>query len=162
MDDVIQLFVGMRQKIENLFMLFLSHEPSAIRQMVKGKIKPSDVMVIQVPHGEVARYLCAADVGVLLRENTLTNKVASPIKFSEYMCCGLPCIISGNIGDTEEIIGEGNAGIILHSQRDLPSLSELRKLLCVDRERISKSTGGKYSSKVYLTEIQNLYRGLAG
>jgi glycosyltransferase involved in cell wall biosynthesis len=160
--DVIKFFVGMRQRIENLFMLFLSHEPSVIHQMLNGKIEPRDVKVIQVPHGEVAGYLCAADVGVLFREDTLTNNVAAPIKFSEYMCCGLPCIISENIGDTAQVLRSGHAGIVLDSERGLPTLDEFLNLLSLNREEISMVMGQKFSSQIYLSEIFKLYRAFTG
>jgi glycosyltransferase involved in cell wall biosynthesis len=156
--DVIKLFVSMRQMIGNLFMLFLTHTPSIIRQMLKGKIDSQDVQVIEVPHGEVPGYLCAADVGVLLREDTLTNNVAAPIKFSEYMCCGLPCIISKNIGDTAQLLQNGHAGIIIDSKRGLPTQDEFRNLLSLDREEISMVMGQKFSSQIYLSEIFKLYR----
>jgi glycosyltransferase involved in cell wall biosynthesis len=160
--DVIKFFVGMRQRIENLFMLFLSHEPSVIHQMLNGKIEPRDVKVIQVPHGEVAGYLCAADVGVLFREDTLTNNVAAPIKFSEYMCCGLPCIISENIGDTAQVLRSGHAGIVLDSERGSPTLDEFLNLLSLNREEISMVMGQKFSSQIYLSEIFKLYRAFTG
>ena len=161
-DEVIRFFVGMRQRIKNLFMLFLSHEPSIIHQMLKGRIDPGDVHVIQVPHGEVAGYLCAADVGILLRDNTVTNKVASPIKFSEYMCCGLPCIISENIGDTAQVVRGGHAGIVLDSERELPTLDEFGNLLSLNRKEISMVMGQKFSSQIYLSEIFKLYRAFTG
>jgi len=160
--DVIKLFVGMRQMIENLFMLFLTHEPSIIHKMLKSKIEPRDVQVIKVPHGEVPGYLCAADVGVLLREDTLTNNVAAPIKFHEYMCCGLPCIISENIGDTAKLLKNGHAGIIIDSKRGLPTLDEFRNLLSLNREEISMVMGQKFSSQIYLSEIFKLYRAFGG
>lgn len=160
--DVIKLFVSMRQRIENLFMLFLSHEPPIIHQMLKGKMDPRDVQVIQVPHGEVPGYLCAADVGVLLREDTLTNNVAAPIKFSEYMCCGLPCIISENIGDTAQVVRGGHAGIVLDSGRELPTLDEFGNLLSLNRKEISMVMSQKFSSQIYLAEVFKLYRAFTG
>ena len=160
--DVIQLFVSMRQRIKNLFMLFLTHKPSMIHEILKDKIDSQDVQVIQASYSEVPGYLCAADVGVLLREDILTNQVAAPIKFSEYMCCGLPCIISKNIGDTEQVLRSAQAGIIIDSERGLPALDEFRNLLSLNRKQISKVMGQKFSSQIYLSEIFKLYRTFAG
>jgi glycosyltransferase involved in cell wall biosynthesis len=142
-------------------MLFLTPEPARLRKMIGEKVHPNEFNVLQIPHREVPGYLCAGDVGVLLREDILTNHVAAPIKFSEYMCCGLPCIISKNIGDTEQVIREGNAGIVLNSEGKVPTISEFRSLLTLNREEISKWMEEKYSSKVYLPKILRLYRILA-
>ncbi len=142
-------------------MLFLTHEPDLVKRMIKDQIRPGDLRVIRVPHGEVAGYLCAADVGILLREKTLTNRVASPIKFSEYMCCGLPCIISSHIGDTGEILRNGNAGIILDSDLDFASSPEFERLLCLDRNEISDLMCGKYSSDIFIPKILMYYENIA-
>jgi glycosyltransferase involved in cell wall biosynthesis len=159
-EDTIDLFVRLKENAADLFMLFLTQEPARLKKMIGGKIQPYDFTVLQVPHWEVPGYLSAADVGVLLREDRLTNHVAAPIKFSEYMCCGLPCILSKNIGDTAQVIREIGAGIVLDSEGKVPSVSEIRSLLALNREEISKRMHQKYSSKIYFENILGLYRTL--
>ena len=159
--SAINLFNHLNRNVDNLFMLFLTHEPDLVKGMIKDQVKPKDVRVIRVPHGEVAGYLCAADVGILLREKTLTNHVASPIKFSEYMCCGLPCIISSHIGDTAEILRCGNAGIVLDSDLDFPSPSEFQTLLSLNRNEISNLMYNTFSSEIFIPNILRFYRDIA-
>ena len=161
LENVVNLFVNLKQIVNNLFMLFLTHEPNLLMKVIKGQIQPDDVRVIQVPHAEVAGYLCAADVGVLLREDTLTNHVAAPIKFSEYMCCGLPCIVSDKVGDTAEVIRKEKAGIVLEGLREAPKSPEFQKLLVLNREEISNRMSKRYASSLYIPEILKLYRTLA-
>lgn len=160
-ESAISLFNHLSRKVDNLFMLFLTHEPDLVKRMIKDQIKPKDFKVIRVPHGEVAGYLCAADVGILLREKTLTNHVASPIKFSEYMCCGLPCIISSHIGDTAEILRYGNAGIVLDSDLDFPSPSEFQMLLSLNRNEISDLMYNNFSSEIFIPNILRFYENIA-
>jgi glycosyltransferase involved in cell wall biosynthesis len=160
-DSAISLFNHLSRKVGNLFMLFLTHEPHLVKRMIKDQINPKDFKVIGVPHGEVAGYLCAADVGILLRKKTLTNHVASPIKFSEYMCCGLPCIISSHIGDTAEILLHGNAGIVLDSDLDFPSLSDFQTLLSLNRDEISDLMYSNFSSDIFIPEILRFYENIA-
>ncbi len=160
-EDVVVLFLKLKENMGDLFMLFLTQEPARLRKTIAGRIHMDDLYVGQAPHSEVAGYLCAADVGVLLRKDTLTNQVAAPIKFSEYMCCGLPCILSKNIGDTAQVIREGNAGIILDSEDRVPSSFEFQKLSMLNREEISKWMQQRYSSEVHLPKILSLYRSYA-
>lgn len=159
-EDVARLFSALRQTMENLFMLFLTQEPSRMKKEIGDLADLGHVRVIQVPHNEVAGYLCASDVGVLLREDRLTNHVAAPIKFSEYMCCGLPSIISDRVGDTAEVVRQGNAGIVLGPDKRFVTSHEFRKLLGVNREEISKGMGRIYSSEVYLPKVLRLYEAL--
>lgn len=157
-EKVITLFNNLKQKEDNLFMLFITQQPNLLKKIVKDQIHPTEMQVIRAPHSDVAGYLCAADVGILLREDKLTNHVAAPIKFSEYMCCGLPCIISANIGDTAEIIRNGNAGIILDSERQFPTHSELQRLLLLNRSEISKFMCQEFTSEIFLPKILNIYK----
>lgn len=159
-EAVIRFFVSLKQRVGNLFMLFLSQEPSFFQRTIGDQIHPDDFKAIRVPHREVAEYLCAADVGLLLRDDRLTNRVAAPIKFSEYMCCGLPCLVSEKVGDTAEVVQKGEAGIILDSKRPIPTPSEIQGLLSVNREKISEAMAKRYSSHIYLPELLSLYRAL--
>ena len=157
-DKVISLFSDLKREIPDLLMLFLSQDPSRIKKLTKDRIEDDDLRILHVPHAEVAGYLCAADVGVLLREETLTNQVASPIKFGEYLCCGLPCIVSAHVGDTAVVLRERGGGIIVSPRTPFPSPDEFRKLLDLDREALSRWMGRKYSSAVYVPQILELYK----
>jgi hypothetical protein len=59
---------------------------------------------------EVFNLLSVCDYGLLLREASVTNHVASPTKCAEYLAAGLPVIISQNIGDYSAQITKENLG----------------------------------------------------
>lgn len=59
---------------------------------------------------DVRKYLLAADYGILYRENSVTNQVASPVKFAEYLSCGLDVLISNNLGDFSKFVQEQGCG----------------------------------------------------
>lgn len=61
---------------------------------------------------QVGRALLIGDYGWLVRENTVTNQVASPVKFAEYLAAGLQVIISEHIGDYSDFVKEQTCGII--------------------------------------------------
>lgn len=52
------------------------------------------VIVTSVKYEMVPRYLNAADMAFLIRDNVILNAVASPTKLAEYLACGLPVITS--------------------------------------------------------------------
>lgn len=62
---------------------------------------------------EVFKILCACDYGVLFRENSVTNMVASPTKFAEYLQAGLPVLISGQVGDYSLFVSEHGCGFVV-------------------------------------------------
>lgn len=54
----------------------------------------SSIIVTSAPYEKVPRYLNAADIAYLIRDNVVLNAVASPTKLAEYLACGLPIITS--------------------------------------------------------------------
>ncbi len=84
--------------------VFLSELDENIKQL-KNKFE-SQIFCKKVSQNDVPQYLIAADYGLLIREETITNKVASPVKFAEYMACGLKIIISHNLGDYSKLIDD--------------------------------------------------------
>lgn len=63
----------------------------------------------------VAAYLSQADYGLLYRENTITNRVSSPVKFAQYLDAGLPVIISDNVGDYSKFTIDNGCGLLFSS-----------------------------------------------
>ena len=97
---------------KNIKLIFLADKDdniSKIENEFKGRVFCYHVKPIEVPG-----YLLAADFGLLIRENTITNQVASPVKFAEYLSCGLPVIISEKLGDYSDFVVKNNCGYLLN------------------------------------------------
>jgi glycosyltransferase involved in cell wall biosynthesis len=78
---------------------------------------------------EVAAELSKAHFGILLREPHVVNRVASPLKFSEYLACGLPVMLSDGIGDTGDIVRDYRVGVVVQDQNYRAALKEMIDLL---------------------------------
>jgi hypothetical protein len=91
---------------------------------------PSRVAQNWVPAEKVRTYLLMADYGILLREQTITNRVASPTKYAEYLSAGLQVLISNNLGDFSDFTGKHHCGIVIDESeipQALPPVNYLRK-----------------------------------
>lgn len=102
---------------------------------------------------EVHPILLSADYGVLIREDSMTNRVSSPVKFAEYLAAGLDVIISENIGDYSEFVVKNNCGLIYKGNK-----IELKKRNNESRIK-NYNLALKYFSKGS-DEIQNRYKKL--
>jgi glycosyltransferase involved in cell wall biosynthesis len=100
--------------------LFLSPPDPAIEALVANWSGRALRMWVK-PH-EVQAVLNACDHALLIREDTITNRVASPTKFAEYLACGLPVIISAHIGDFSETVRKQGLGTVYNDDRNLPML----------------------------------------
>lgn len=95
---------------KNAKLLFLTHANENIRSFRNEFYE--QIFCFELKPEEVAEILIAADHGLLIREQSSTNKVASPVKFAEYLACGLKVIISENLGDYSDFIQKHDAGSI--------------------------------------------------
>lgn len=94
----------------NIKLLFLGNADQYINELKMNH--PSRVIINYVPVKEVPDHLIAGDYGLLLRESSITNNVASPVKFAEYLACGLKVIISDGIGDYTKFVRTYNCGTV--------------------------------------------------
>lgn len=129
--------------------IFLSELDENIRKL-KNKFE-SQVFCKKISQNDVPQYLIAADYGLLIREETTTNKVASPVKFAEYMACGLKIIISPNLGDYSKLIDND----ILLGYSSTSNLLNLSKVGELEKNKI-RNKGLQLFSKNNYKETYNV------
>ena len=72
-----------------------------------------NALVRSATQEDVARTLAAADYGLLLRRASPVNRVASPVKFGEYLACGVRPILTPQIGDQSQIVMDEGLGLVV-------------------------------------------------
>lgn len=107
-------------------MLFLSELTPEIQQLKTDF--PHQVQCKKVLSNEVPQILVSCDYGLLIREHSITNQVASPVKFAEYLACGLDVIISDQIGDYSNFVQEKNCGFLYKQFSKIETVSIDKKL----------------------------------
>lgn len=130
-------------------------------------LPPDSFMLRSCPHGEVADHLCAADVGLLLRDRHPMNEVAAPGKFAEYVLCGLPIIMTDGIGDFSEQAKGHPCACVLADLEDLnaaaPALHAFCRADVTAQQRADFSRWGaeRFAIELYVPRLAALYRELA-
>ena len=97
-----------RNKIYKL--LILSKKTEIVIEFIKKF--PNQISIKWFDPIDVIQVLKICDYGLLIREKSITNKVASPVKFAEYLFAGLKIIISPNVGDYSRFVIENNCGYL--------------------------------------------------
>lgn len=89
------------------------------------------IKILSLQPKEVSDYLRNCDFGFLLRDKSIVNRVASPVKFLEYTSNGVIPIISDEIGDYSSDVENTVLGICLknYSQIDHSLIDKLNQLL---------------------------------
>jgi glycosyltransferase involved in cell wall biosynthesis len=95
-------------------MLIISGNPEAFAELLESSgVSDDSVRICSLPHQEVAATAAAADVGMLLREETLINRVASPTKFAEYLAAGVPVVLADILRDFAAITRREKIGAVV-------------------------------------------------
>lgn len=150
------LLQGFLQKIinnnKNIKVLFLSEKDKNVDQL-KTEF-PDKIFQTFVKHSEVSGILKSCDIGILIREKSVTNKVASPTKFAEYLSAGLPVIISEGIGDYTSFVKQNDCGWVLDEsplQMNRLNISERNRLLQLVNDHFTKkSHNASYTNLIQL------------
>ncbi len=89
-------------------MLILSGNLQAIKHF-----ECENIRVDSLPADKVQDILCGGDYAFMLRGNFVTNNVAFPNKFLEYVAAGLNIITTNHVHDVRDYINQYNLGICL-------------------------------------------------
>jgi len=103
-----------------------------------------------------------ADFGLLFRKDEVVNRVASPTKFSEYALCGLPIIISDNIGDFSDYIRSSGYGYVIRDT-DFISKESLNVIQFIstfktERTKIGNASKNIYSKQSQVARLMSVYK----
>lgn len=124
------LFQEFRTRVPGARLLFLTPDADAAKEVLPEEAA-RDAIVRSAPPGETARLLCAADYGLLLRRDDMVNRVACPVKFGEYLACGVRPILTPYIGDQSRLCEETGLGVVI----GIVSMPEATRMLAADAAR---------------------------
>jgi hypothetical protein len=109
-DETIQFLLEIIQTNEKFKACIFSGQIEEFKKKMGSFSNSNNVILKSLKSTEVPLALTACDIGIILRENNLTNKVAFPTKFADYLEGGLHVILS-SVKSQIEIIREYNLGI---------------------------------------------------
>jgi hypothetical protein len=142
-DDIVLVYSGSSAgwqsfKLVDEFLYHIFSSNSNVKLIFLSNEVPKDSKVFQaysdristkwVKPEEVSNILTMADYGLLIREASITNQVASPVKFAEYLACGLQVIISEGIGDFTNFVKEQDCGLVFSKDMNLEKVPFAQKI----------------------------------
>ncbi len=139
------------EKNDNVKLLLLSDAQLTDYEMYR--LYPERIVQKWVSFEQVPVFLNACDYGILIREKSVTNKVAAPTKFAEYLSCGLKVIISDEVGDYSEFTKNHECGIVVTE-----NLSKLnfQKIHSDEKERLKKIANQYFVNDYFYEEFQKI------
>lgn len=154
-----------KNKIENVHFLILTQNKTKVLELLSiYGLHKNDFTVISLSHEEVPSYLVMGDIGLIWRDRSIATRVSSPMKFAEYLACGLPILATDGIGDISQLIETYKVGSIV----DLSSIDSTTKaidrilaMIRLDnkklRERCIDVAREHFSFDKYINTVISLY-----
>lgn len=118
-DESINLFIEYNKFNKNSKFLILSGDKDKID--TKGN---ENIIKDSVPYDEVDATLCAGDYAFMLRGDFVTNHVAFPNKYCEYLASGMRVISSSNLYTVSKSIKNNNVGLVLENNDDIDMIKK--------------------------------------
>jgi hypothetical protein len=131
-------------------------EKWTILNLSKEQIHEPHVISKYIPYEEVPAYLNAADAAVIFRDKTSVNKVACPVKFCEYVCCGLPVISDEGVDLIMDYIKSNQADGIIKKPAEIHQLN-LDVLIGPDRASRAAKAQLKFGYQTIVQQYLNVY-----
>ena len=142
--------IDLLEKQKSVKFLVLAPDTATLKMAQKY---PDRVVCTWLSSKEVHAVLNVCDYGWMVREETITNLVASPVKFAEYLAAGLPVIISKNLGDFSAFVRHHKAGFVAEGV-----FPELAKTSEEERNRF-RQLAETYLTKKAFTEQYKIVAG---
>ena len=127
MADFFGAFVKQNREAHLLWLTTGSHD--RVRELMRARsIGPDNFSVRAVASSEVPSYLAAADVGLAFIKRCVSKIASSPTKNGEYLACGLPLVINAGVGDSDLLINEWQAGVLIEDFGEEDYLKAAREI----------------------------------
>ncbi len=107
-EETLQLFTRILEYIPNARLLFFSHRVDYFKRLTNRE----EIILDSYAPDELGNALCAADFAFLLREDCVTNNVAFPNKYLEYVKSGLKIITTPYLHEIADQINKFKIGFL--------------------------------------------------
>lgn len=165
--EMCRLFQSLRAEFpQAFFLVFSHHRETFLKHFAEHGITSEHSRVMSVKHDEIFDLLQMADLGLLLRDQSIVNRVASPTKFAEYCLCGVPVLAADGIGDVSTLIAQYKLGLIVTPEA--PEVDEALRQFVGETQirrsefsaRLTSFARDHFSWKAYGAELRQLYEQL--
>lgn len=161
-DELINLCKYSLAKYENLDFIFITYDNIKLDEYFDKEIIEKRISLINSSSVEVSKYMIEGSFGILLREKSIVNKVASPLKFAEYLACGLPVLVSEEVGDTQSLINNYGVGVVIKENNYEKAIDEIIKLSKKEdiKVRCRETAKSEYNLNTSFEKYINIYNSI--
>lgn len=115
LEEMLDFYAAAGSVIPEAHLLVVTHiDQEAVRTAwARRGFSFDDITVTGAEFADMPDYLTAADAGIFFIRPVLSKRSSCPIKFAEYLACGLPVVLNAGIGDTADVVKTNAIGIVV-------------------------------------------------
>lgn len=167
--EMVAFFKVVKNIIENAHFLILTQTDKnyALSLVKDSGISPDFFTIDKASYDSVASYLSLCGAGIFFIKPVFSKLSSSPVKFAEYLACGLPVIMNSGIGDTEEIVRHNRVGVVIEGFDDTAYEKAVLDIMNLAKEPDMRTRCRMVAEK-YLSlsnaihKYHDIYKGLTG
>ncbi len=165
LSEMLDFFKIMAEEKPASKFLFITPEEKQLilKKASEKKISLERIIVVKASRKNVPLYLSLSDASVFFIKNLFSKRASSPTKQAEIMSMGIPLICNAGIGDTDEIMKESKAGILIGELTESEyrnAIRELFNLTTYNTEKTRKYTENYFSLQYGVELYSRIYSSL--
>lgn len=155
LEEMIDFFLTAKTIINNAHFLVLTH---ISKEMVRNSWRKrglsfNDITIDEVEFEDMPEHIKLADIGIFFIKPVFSKKSSCPIKFAEYLACGLPVVINAGIGDTDKVVERNKLGVVIKEFNKESYSASIIRLLELMKERGSANRCRKIAEDIFSLDI---------
>jgi glycosyltransferase involved in cell wall biosynthesis len=130
-DEMADFFAVLLRSRPDAFFLWLTQASrQRLEELMRSRgIDRQNYEIVASAPRDVPAYLSASDVGLAFIKPCFSKLASSPTKYAEYLGCGLPLVISAGVGDSDALVSEHGAGVLIEAFSEADYLRAIEHLI---------------------------------
>lgn len=165
LNEMLDFFVCLSRKRTNArFLIITPDDPGSILSFSDAKHIPREkLIIVEAKRNEVPLFLSLSDIAIYFIKPLYSKKASSPTKTAEIMGMGIPIITNTGIGDSDKIIQDSGAGLLINEFNNneyFRIINEIDIILKIEKEKIVKGAHHYFSLSNGIELYNNVYNAL--
>ncbi len=163
LDEMLDFFKILLKSKTNAKFLFITPDKNGeIELKAKTRGIPSEKIIIySASRNDVPLFLSLSKLSIYFIKPTYSKKASSPTKTGEIMAMGIPIITNSGIGDSNQIINDSCAGLLINeftNEEYQKTINQIDVLLETDKERIVNAAENYFSLDKGIELYDSVYK----
>ena len=154
-EQMADFFARVVHKRSDAHLLWLTiGAPERVRHLMSARgISENHFTIRSVAAAEVSSYLAASDFGLSFIKRCFSKIASSPTKNGEYLACGLPLVINAGIGDSDALVTEWRAGVLIDELNESGFDNAYTRMETLLNDAQTRSTARDVAEKLFALDV---------